>query len=259
MIQIKDLWKRYEKNQVLQGLTLDIQKGEIIVILGKSGIGKSVLLRQILGLEKPDKGSVEIDGINISALKKKEHYEAVKNMGMLFQGAALFDSHNIEENTGFYLSQNPDPHTGKFLTKEELKERVENALALVGLENTEKKMPSELSGGMKKRAALARLIAYRPSILLYDEPTTGLDPMTVQTINELIIKTQNELKGTSIIVTHDIHSTLFVADRIALLRDGKILYVADPDSFLQIEDPMIAFLKDTLEHHPRVRKERKNV
>ncbi len=259
MIQIKDLWKKYEKNPVLQGLSLEILQGEIIVILGRSGIGKSVLLRQILGLEKPDKGCVEIDGVNISALKKKEYADAVKNMGMLFQGSALFDSLNIEENTGFYLKHNPDPHSGKFFSKEEIKARVRESLSMVGLENTEKKMPSDLSGGMKKRAALARLIAYRPSILLYDEPTTGLDPLTVQTINELIIKTQNELKGTSIIVTHDIHSALFVADRIALLKDGKILYIADPDSFMQIDDPIIKFLKDTLENHPRVRKERKNV
>ncbi len=259
MIRIKDLWKKYEKNQVLQGLSLDIETGEILVILGRSGMGKSVLLRQILGLEKPDKGCVEVDNVNISALKKKEHANAVKNMGMLFQGSALFDSLNIEENTGFYLKNNPDPHTGKFFSKEEIRARVAESLSMVGLENTEKKMPSDLSGGMKKRAALARLIAYRPSILLYDEPTTGLDPMTVQTINELIIKTQNELKGTSIIVTHDIHSALFVADRIALLREGKIFTIADPDTFMQVQDPMITFLKETLEQHPRVRKERKNV
>ena len=167
-------------------------------------------------------------------------------MGMLFQGSALFDSMNVEENTAFHLKQHGDPLTGEPYTEEELKEKVSSALAMVGLAGTEKKMPSDLSGGMRKRAGLARLIVYRPSILLYDEPTTGLDPMTAQQISELIVKTQQELKGTSIVVTHDIPSALYMADRIALHQEGKIAHIATPDIFMQIDDPTIQFLRDNM-------------
>lgn len=242
MIRIKNLWKRYGNVDVLKGLNLEANQGEILVILGRSGVGKSVLLRHIIGIEKPDAGSVEIDGVNITSLKKNQIYQAVKNMGMLFQGSALFDSMNIEENTAFYLKQ----HTK--LSPEEIKQKVSEALAMVGLEGTELKMPSDLSGGMRKRAGLARLIVYRPSILLYDEPTTGLDSITAQQINELIVSTQGELKGTSIVVTHDINSALFMADRLALHQDGQILHVAKPDDFMQIDDPIINALKDNMNY-----------
>ncbi len=253
MILIKDLWKKYGKTPVLQGLNLEVKEGEILTILGRSGVGKSVLLRQILGIEKPDKGFVEVKGVNISALKKRELSHAVKEMGMLFQGAALFDSMNIKENTAFYLRQHGDPKTGEPISEEEVDHRVTEALRLVGLENEQGKMPSDLSGGMKKRAGLARLIVYRPKILLYDEPTTGLDPITAQQINELIVKTQQELEGTSIVVTHDIHSALYISDRLALHEEGKITCVSDPESFLNIDNPIIAFLKKTLNDHPRAR------
>lgn len=251
MIRIRNLWKRYGTIDVLRGLNLEAQKGEILVILGRSGVGKSVLLRHIIGIEKPDRGSIEIDGTLITQLKKNQIYAAVKNMGMLFQGSALFDSMNIEENTSFYLKQHGDALTGKPFSPEEIERKVKNALAMVGLEGTEEKMPSDLSGGMRKRAGLARLIVYRPSILLYDEPTTGLDPITAQQINELIVKTQNELKGTSIVVTHDISSALFIADRLALHQDGQIVYIADPDTFMKIDDPTINFLRNTLLSKPR--------
>jgi phospholipid/cholesterol/gamma-HCH transport system ATP-binding protein len=221
MIRIRNLWKRYGNLDVLKGLDLEVKQGEILVILGRSGVGKSVLLRHIIGIEKPDAGSIEVNGVTISSLKKNDLYSAIKNMGMLFQGSALFDSMNIEENTAFYLKQHGAP-------ADEIQEKVHSALAMVGLSGSEKKMPSELSGGMRKRAGLARLIVYRPSILLYDEPTTGLDPITAQQINELIVKTQMELKGTSIVVTHDISSALFIADRLALHQDGKIIYIAEP-------------------------------
>lgn len=251
MIQIRNLWKRFGSIDVLQGLNLDAKQGEILVILGRSGVGKSVLLRHIIGIEKPDRGSITIDGLDITQCKKNEIYQVVKNMGMLFQGSALFDSMNIEENTGFYLNQHGNPHTKKPFTKDAVQQKVKEALSMVGLEGVEKKMPSDLSGGMRKRAGLARLIVYRPSILLYDEPTTGLDPITAQQINELIVKTQKELKGTSIVVTHDIHSALFIADRLALHQDGKIVYLADPENFMKIDDPTINFLRENMSYQRR--------
>ena len=246
MITIRDLWKHYGKAQVLKGLNLDLQTGETLVILGRSGVGKSVLLKHIIGIVKPDRGTIEIDGVMISDLQGPELYKAIKNMGMLFQDAALFDSMNVAENTAFYLDQHGKPETGEPYSPKEIEDFVEHALEMVGLQDTQKKMPSELSGGMRKRAALARLIVYRPTILLYDEPTAGLDPITSMQINELIVKTQNELKATSIVVTHDVISALYVGDRLALHKDGKIAYIADPDAFMKIDDPIIDFLRKTI-------------
>jgi phospholipid/cholesterol/gamma-HCH transport system ATP-binding protein len=248
MIRIKNLWKRYGQFDVLKGLSLDAKEGEILVILGRSGVGKSVLLKHIIGIEKPDQGSIEVDGVMITELKKNQMFEAVKNMGMLFQGAALFDSMTIEENTAFYLRQHGDPLTKQPFKEEVIKQKVKEALAMVGLEGTENKIPSDLSGGMRKRAGLARLIVYRPKILLYDEPTTGLDPITSQQINELIVKTQKELKGTSIVVTHDIHSALFMADRLALHQEGQIAHVDAPEAFMKLDNPIINFLRDNLHY-----------
>lgn len=251
MIKIKDLWKRYGNNQVLSGLTLDVETGETLVILGRSGVGKSVLLKHIIGIAKADKGTIDIDNTRISDLHGEELYKAVMNMGMLFQGAALFDSMDIFHNTAFYLMQHGDRKTGQSLSLKEIEERVDHALEIVGLQGTQKKMPADLSGGMKKRAGLARLIVYRPDIILYDEPTTGLDPITAMQINELIVKTQQELKATSIVVTHDVLSALYVCDRLALHKDGRIAHVDKPDEFLQIDDPMIVFLKKTITQDPR--------
>lgn len=254
MIRISNLWKKYGKQQVLQGLTLDVFDGEILVILGRSGVGKSVLLRHIIGIEKPDEGYIDVDDVRISDLRKAELYKAVLGMGMLFQGSALFDSMNIKENTAFYLRQHGKFETNEAYTEGEIDQHVDQALDMVGLSGTQYNMPADLSGGMRKRAGLARLIVYRPKILLYDEPTTGLDPITAQQINELIVKTQAELKGTSIVVTHDIHSALYMADRLALHRDGKIAHVGKPDDFMNIKDPIIEFLKDVLNKHPRAEK-----
>jgi phospholipid/cholesterol/gamma-HCH transport system ATP-binding protein len=234
MIKIRDLWKAYGKLQVLKGLNLEIIDGEVLVILGRSGVGKSVLLKQIIGIEQPDKGSVEIDGINVAGLSVGERVLKLPRMGMLFQGAALFDSMNVYENVAFYLRQHE-----KNLSEKEIKQRVAEALKMVGLEGTEEKMPSDLSGGMRKRAAMARVNIYRPRIVLYDEPTTGLDPITAMQINGLITETQKELHPTSVVVTHDIRSALEVGDRLAFHHDGKILHVAAKEEFLKIDDPLL--------------------
>lgn len=241
MIVVHDLWKSYGNTMVLKGLNLEIYEGETLVILGRSGVGKSVLLRQILGIELPDKGYVEVKGQVISNLSIKERYEIVKGMGMLFQGAALFDSMNVGDNTSFYLRQ----HTK--LSAKEIKSQVAESLDLVGLAGSENKMPSDLSGGMRKRAALARLIIYHPSILLYDEPTTGLDPITAMQINKLINEIKRKLKSTSIVVTHDIRSALEVGDRLAFHHDGKIAEIAPKSEFLKIKDPNLqAFFENSV-------------
>lgn len=234
MIHVHDVWKKYGKLEVLKGINLDIFDEETVVILGRSGVGKSVLLRQIIGLESPDKGYVEVDSVRISDLTLRAHRANLKPMGMLFQSSALFDSMDVGENTAFYLKQH-EPN----LPESEVESRVEIALNMVGLTDTQNKMPSELSGGMRKRAALARLIVYRPQIILYDEPTTGLDPITAMQINELINKTKHELKATSVVVTHDIRSALEVGDRLAFHYDGKIAIIAPKHEFFQNNDPIL--------------------
>ena len=233
MIRATKLCKSYDDIAVLNEFDLEINTGETLVILGRSGVGKSVFLKHVIGLEKPDSGTLEIDDVTISDLSGPELYQAIRNTGMLFQGGALFDSLSVIENTSFYLDQHDS------IDPKEIEDRALKALEMVGLKGTEYKMPSELSGGMKKRAALARLIVYRPQILLYDEPTTGLDPIHAAQISELILKTQQELKATSVVVTHDIPSAVTVADRVAVLHEGKIIFIGDKETFINSKDEMI--------------------
>jgi phospholipid/cholesterol/gamma-HCH transport system ATP-binding protein len=244
VIEVQDLWKSFGQQEVLAGLNLSVYSGETLVILGPSGVGKSVLLKHLLGLIRPDRGSIRVFGEDLFQLKQRDLYQLLRKMGMLFQGAALFDSMSIGENTGFYLVEHGTLGDGTPVPKREIPDRIAHALAEVGLEGTENKMPSELSGGMRKRAGLARILAYRPLITLYDEPTTGLDPITADSINDLIVKVQEELKATSLVVTHDILSALKVGDRFALLESGKIAHIGTPDQVLDANDPFSNFLRD---------------
>lgn len=234
MIIIKDLWKSFGAVEVLKGLNLEVQNGETLVIFGRSGVGKSVLLRQILGIELPDRGFVEVNGMRISEMNQRDRYRAVKSMGMLFQGAALFDSMNVGDNVAFYLKQNEQE-----LASKEIDDRVANALELVGLAGAQSKMPSDLSGGMRKRVALARLIIYRPKIVLYDEPTTGLDPITAHQISQLIVVAQKELQATVVVVTHDIKSAMEIGKRFAFHSNGIILDTGTKDEFFKTKNPTI--------------------
>lgn len=254
MIAVRNLWKKYGSLEVLKGVNLDIFEGETLVIMGRSGVGKSVLLRQIIGLDRPDSGYVEIDGLQVTDILQYQRNPSAKRIGMLFQGSALFDSMSVGENTAYYLLQHESN-----LSKNEVKDRVAHSLEMVGLEKTEEKMPSELSGGMRKRAALARLIVYRPQIILYDEPTTGLDPITSMQINDLINKTQNELKATSVVVTHDVKSALEIGDRLAFHYEGKIDLVAPKDEFMRSNDPHIkTFFADAILHGDYLTNHKKN-
>ena len=216
MIEIVKLWKVFEDNEVLRGVNLSIGKGHTTAIIGSSGSGKSVLLKHIMGLMKPESGCVFLNGTCVTDLSYEQLKTIRKKMAMVFQGSALFDSMTVAENVGIGLYRHTD------LKSKEIQKRITECLEMVGLHNIEKLFPAELSGGMKKRVAIARAIAMKPKILLYDEPTTGLDPIRANSINDLIVNLQNHLDVTSIVVTHDMNSVERVADFVAFLYNGTI-------------------------------------
>lgn len=233
MIKIKDLHKSFNSNKVLKGINLEIKDGETIAIIGRSGCGKSVLIKHIIGLLKPDKGFVEVEGKIISELSLEELYEIRKIFGFVFQSAALFDSLTVEENVGLALIENTR------MKRSEIKKIVNEKLALVNLYGINDMKPSELSGGMKKRVGLARALVTNPKYILYDEPTTGLDPVTSDQIDQLIRDLAKKLNVTSIIVTHDMVSVRTVADRVAMIHDGMIFYDGSFENFINSNDKVI--------------------
>lgn len=233
MIKIVNLYKSFGENKVLTGVNLEIKDRETITIIGGSGCGKSVLIKHIVGLLKPDSGDIFVDDTEITKLKDFSLSEIQKNFGFLFQGAALFDSLTVGDNVAFGLRNltNKSP--------EKIAEKVKMCLSMTGLEGIENMKPSELSGGMKKRVALARAIATDPKYIFYDEPTTGIDPIMADVINDLIIHLQKSLDITSIVVTHDIASAYKISNRIAMLYDGKIIGTGAPDEIKKTENEYI--------------------
>ena len=232
-IRVVNLQKSFGENQVLRGVHLEIQQGESMVVIGGSGSGKTVLIKCIIGLIRPDGGEIYVDGLEITSLNERSLNEVRKKFGMLFQGGALFDSLKVWENVGFGLRQQTR------LGEEEIRRIATEKLRLLGLKDVEDLMPAELSGGMKKRVSLARAIVLEPEMLLYDEPTTGIDPVVADAINELIIRMREKLNVTSIAITHDMKSAYKIGDRIAMLYQGKIIEVGTPDDIKNSPNPIV--------------------
>lgn len=233
LIELKQLRKRFGPLVVLDGVSLSIEAGQSLVILGASGSGKSVLLKHIVGLLKPDAGEVWFDGLRIDTLPERRLMEVRKRFGFLFQMGALFDSMTVADNVAFPLRE----HTS--LSKPEIDEIVRYKLTMVGLPDVGPKMPAELSGGQRKRVALARAVALDPEVIVYDEPTTGLDPIRSDVINELILKLQRELKVTSIVVTHDMNSAMKVGQRLVMLHEGRIIEDGPPEVFRNARNDIV--------------------
>jgi len=232
MIDVQDVWKSFAGYPVLKGVNLQIPEGNTVVILGASGSGKTVLMKHIMGLFKPDRGEVIVDGENISAMSRQELAVFRQRMGMVFQSSALFDSMTVGDNVAFPLREhNPG------LTEEQIQEKVKEKLAVVELFDVERKYPSELSGGMRKRVGLARAIVREPKIVLYDEPTTGLDPLTTESVDEMIIHARERLSVTSVVISHDIGSAFHIADRIAVINEGRIVEEGTPAEVRKTKEP----------------------
>jgi phospholipid/cholesterol/gamma-HCH transport system ATP-binding protein len=233
MIRIRGLVKHLTRRAVLDGVDLDIPTGETVVVIGRSGTGKSVLLKHIVGLMTPDAGTIEVDGENVVGMKEADLNRVRMRFGMLFQGAALFDSLSVGENVGLALREH---HR---MPEADVRQRVTERLEWVGLDGIEDQKPSQLSGGMRKRVGLARAIAMDPQFILYDEPTTGLDPIMADVIDQLIRAMQKRMGVTSIVVTHDLASAYKVGDRIAMLNDGKIVFEGTPEETRGTRDPLV--------------------
>lgn len=233
MIKFLNIHKSFGNNQVLRGIDLTVGRGETVVIIGQSGSGKSVLIKHLVGLLKPDRGDIFIDNLEITRMDEEEFLEHRRKFGMLFQGGALFDSLTVAENVAFGLKRFTD------LSGEEIEGQVRKSLGMVGLKNIDQLMPHELSGGMKKRVALARAIAYQPEIILYDEPSTGIDPIRADAINDLINIMKKELSATSLVITHDMISAYKVADKIAMLYQGRIIEMGSPEEIKSTENQIV--------------------
>jgi phospholipid/cholesterol/gamma-HCH transport system ATP-binding protein len=233
MIDVRDLKKSFEGQLILDGVSFRIENGESVVIIGRSGGGKSVLLKHIIGLLKPDSGEVLIDGENIEPMNERQLLRVRRKFGMVFQGAALFDSMSVAENVAFGLRRH------EHLTEAEIAKRVAKTLEVVDLPGTEDKNPAELSGGMRKRVGLARAIIYEPQIVLYDEPTTGLDPIVSDSIDKLIMRVRDHLKVTSVVVTHDMRTARRVGNRLMMLHEKKIHANGTPEEIFASQDPVV--------------------
>jgi phospholipid/cholesterol/gamma-HCH transport system ATP-binding protein len=233
MIEIRHLQKSFGTHKILDDVSFRIENGESVVIIGRSGGGKSVLLKHLVGLLQPDSGEVLVDGENIGPLNERQLLRVRKKFGMVFQGAALFDSMTVAENVAFGLRRH------EHLTETEIAKRVAAALDVVDLPGTQNKKPAELSGGMRKRVGLARAIVYEPQIVLYDEPTTGLDPIVSDSIDKLMIRVRDHLKVTSIVVTHDMRSARRVGNHVLMLHDKKIYANCTPESLFASQDPVV--------------------
>jgi phospholipid/cholesterol/gamma-HCH transport system ATP-binding protein len=232
-IQLTGIHKGFGPKQILRGLDLDVEEGETVSLVGFSGAGKSVTLKHIAGLLMPDRGTVVVDGKEVPKLSRNELYKMRLDMGYVFQFAALFDSMTIGDNVAMGLRQKGG------MSEKEIQERIAESLGRVGLEGFEKRLPSELSGGQRKRAGLARAIAYRPKYLLYDEPTSGLDPVTTEVIDRLIIRMKEDLGVTSLVITHDMKSAYAISDRIAMLFEGKVVEVGTPDQIRATDNRIV--------------------
>jgi phospholipid/cholesterol/gamma-HCH transport system ATP-binding protein len=233
MIKLEKVYKGFGEKKVLQDVNLQIDKVETFLIIGRSGAGKTVLLKNIIGLLRPDSGNIFIDGVNTTELDKKNLEKVRYQFGLVFQSSALFDFLTIEENVGFFLYQ----HTN--LKKAEIRKKVKDTLALVGLEGIEDMFPYQLSGGMKKRVAIARAVIYNPKIIIYDEPTTGIDPIAVDKVVSLIEDLHKRLSITSLVVTHDLEVGLKISERIAFLLGGKIIFQGKKDDLKNTQDPRV--------------------
>jgi phospholipid/cholesterol/gamma-HCH transport system ATP-binding protein len=241
MIEIKNLHKAFGDNKVLQGVDLDIDTGETLVIIGRSGCGKSVLIKHIVGLLFPDEGYVKVEGRNVDEMSMKELYELRTKFGFLFQGSALFDSMTVEENISLPLVE-----SRRKFSISEIDKKVAEKLEMVGMSGVQKLKPAELSGGMKKRVGLARALITDPDYIFYDEPTTGLDPIMSDSIDDLIKELTEKLNSTSVVVTHDMYSVKNIADRVAMMHEGKIHFSGTPSELLTSKDPIIKeFIKRT--------------